>query len=96
MLEGVLVQLDAEAWAIRQGQEPVGIWPYRLGEHEVAALGGPPRRVVRKLKEGRASDAGGEVEIGEQPDPVRPRVRREPESPCMDLLGKLARAEDAD
>ena len=49
-----------------------------------------------KLEEGPAADPGRQVEVGEQPDPVRPRVRREPEALGVHALGELPRPEDPD
>ncbi len=59
-------------------QDAVRVGPKRLREHEVAPLGGPTGWVVRELDERPAADAGDHVEVREQADPVRPRVRRVP------------------
>ena len=90
------------AWPPRRGRCPrpgadgtcriaVGTRPDRLGEHEVAALGAPAGRVVRELEERPATDAGRDVQVGQQPDPVRPGVRREPAVARERELGERAR-----
>ena len=57
---------------------PVAVRPDGLGQEGVAALGRPAGRVVRELDERPAADARRDVQVGQQPDPVRPGVRREP------------------
>ena len=75
----------------RDVEHPVGTRPDRLGEHEVAPLGRPAGRVVRELEERPAADAGRDVQVGQQPDPVRPGVRREPAVAGEGELGERAR-----
>src|ERR687892_1572975 len=49
----------------------------RGGEEPVAAGGRPGGRVEGHLDEGAGGDGEREVEVGQQPEAVRPRVRRE-------------------
>ena len=72
---------------------PSGPGRDRLGEHEVAALGGPAGRVVRELDERSATDARRDVQVGEQADPVRPGMRGEPAVPREGELGDRPAAE---
>ena len=57
---------------------PSASGPDRLGEEGVPPLRRPARRVVGELDVRAAADAGRDVEVGQQPEPVRPRVRCEP------------------
>ena len=68
--------------------------PDGLGEHEVAPLRRPSRRVVWVLEIRSAAHAGAHVQVGEQTDAVRPRVRGEPAVAPQRQLGERARARD--
>jgi len=69
-VQGVEVELGADTgW---HGYAAVGVEADRLGEHEVAALRRPAGRVVGELEERSAADAGDHVQVGQQPDAVRP------------------------
>src|SRR5690606_37997898 len=74
----VLVEHDAEARLVGHRDGAVGLDPDGLGEHEVAPLAGPPRRVVGELDVRPAAHAGDDVQVGQQADAVGPGVGREP------------------
>ena len=87
LFECGLVEDDPEPGRRRDAQDAVGAGPDRLGEHEVAPLRGPPGRVVRELDERSASDPGRDLQVGQQPDAVRPGVRRVPAAAREGELG---------
>ena len=75
-------------------RSPCGVHFEPLAEHEV-----PPRRDPRRGIEGileirAAPDAGREMKVHQQPDPVRPRVRGEPPRLRQDELGEGPGARD--
>ena len=59
--------------------QPCGIGRERLGEHEVAPLQAPFRRVERELEERRIGEARHQVGVGRHSHAVGPGVRREDE-----------------
>jgi hypothetical protein len=78
----------AREHAVRTGAD-------RLGEHEVAPLQGSSRRVVWELDERPAPDRRDHVQVREEPDPVRPRVRGVPAAAREHELADRPAAEHA-
>ena len=62
----------------RHAQDAVRAGSDRLGQHEVAPLGGPAGRVVGVFEVRPTADPGRDLEVGQQPDAVGPGVWREP------------------
>src|SRR5690606_24643742 len=61
----------------------------------VASFGRPLRRVEGELDEGCRGGAGREVGVGDQPDAVAPRVRREQVTGGLDVAGDPSESGDA-
>ena len=74
--DGGIVELDPQAGpAARGGRRPRLGGSARPGTRRVAR---GPARLVEDLDERSATDTGRDVEVRQQPDAVRPAVRREP------------------
>src|SRR3954466_2855955 len=95
MSKEAIGELEPQSGAVGDCDEPVRTYADGLRKHEVAAFGRPAGWVVRKLEVGAAADTGGEVEVGEKADAVRPRVRREEVPACGHALGELTLAQEA-
>ena len=68
---------DAEPGPVRRPDRPVGRDRRHVAaEQPVAPRGRPAGRVERDLEERAGGDGEREVQVGEQPEPVGPRVRR--------------------
>ena len=79
----------------REARATLSVGKHGLGQHEVPALGRPAGRIEGKLEERPAADPRCEVEVGEEPDAVRPGVRREPEPSLEHAPGELPGAQEA-
>ena len=77
-----------ETRSVRHDKIAGGVDLEPLAEHEVPAARGPTSGDRRDTRERAAPDAGREMEVGQQPDPVRPRVRGEPPRLRQDELGE--------
>ena len=62
-------------------QDAIGVRADRRREEGIASLRRPGRWVVRELEEGPTADPGRDMEVGEQPQSVGPRVWGEPPPP---------------
>src|ERR1044072_1457195 len=92
----VIGELEPQSGAIGYGHESFRIDAHGLGEHEVAPLRCPAGRVVRIFEVRPAADSGGELEVGEEADAVRPGVWREEMPARGHALGELPFAEEPD
>src|SRR2546423_819842 len=97
-LEGpqpIFIELDAEAGLFRNVDVAIGVDLEGLGEHEVAVLWQPVRRVVRELDERAVRNGRRHVQVRGKAKAVRPGVRRKEQSCSLRDAGDLLRHGDA-
>src|SRR5438105_1384152 len=87
MLDQLLVQLESETGPVRYAHAAAGVDPRLVHEHLAQGGGGPSRRLVWKLEPGVVGDGSHEVQVRQQTDAMRPRVRGHEETGTLGVRG---------